>query len=217
MAMQMQQPQPQPESFAAHGPQLAALGRAESRLPAVLRRRSVAAGALAALMLASVFGIGGLRLRGRYQAVQAQFRAVNEYNQSIPGDLAAQADAAASLIRVGAGVLGADHEAVRAAQSTLDAWNALGGDAAPDALYAANLALYHGVDGLYNALRAAGAADERADGLYAAFVSAQATIDRAAAAYNQAADAYNAEAGGFPAGLIARLWGVAEAPRFAPG
>lgn len=210
----------QQESFTIHGPQLEILGRAESRLPAPAKKRPVAALVLAAAVLVSVFGIGGLRLKGEYNEVREVYTsAVDEYGHGIQTDFSAQADAAASMIRVAGGVLGEDDPTVAAAQDCLDAWNREADAKQPAAQYDLNGHLATAVDQMYNT--AFGAADEtrqgQLDDLYDRFLSAQATIDRAGADYNRQADDYNAMAESFPANLIGPLWGAGHMERFATG
>lgn len=208
----------QQETFVIHGPQLEVLGTAESKLPAPLKKRSTAAAVLAALALVSVFGIGGARLKGLHDKTAALYTvAQDKYGHSIQGDFAAQADAAANLIRVAGRTLGQGDASVQAAQTALDAWNAQG-DADPAQQYALNRALAGGVDLAYTAAADAAAAQEKGqlDDLYASFTSAQATVERAAAAYNEQAQAYNQTAGGFPAVVLAGLWGAQPLAYFAP-
>ena len=199
----------QQETFVIHGPQLEVLGTAESKLPAPLKKRGTAAAVLAALALVSVFGIGGARLKGLHDKTAALYTAAQDkYGHSIQGDFAAQADAAANLIRVAGRTLG---------QAALDAWNAQG-DADPAQQYALNRTLAGAVDLAYTAAADTAAAQEKGqlDDLHASFTSAQATVERAAAAYNEQAQAYNQTAGGFPAVVLAGLWGAQPLAYFAP-
>ena len=97
----------QQETFVLHGPQLEVLGAVESKLPAPAKKRGTAAAVLVLLALVSVFGIGGARLKGLHDQTQALYSAAqDEYGHSIQGDFAAQADAAANLIRVAGRTLG---------------------------------------------------------------------------------------------------------------
>lgn len=112
----------QQETFTIHGPQLEVLGRVESKLPPPARKRPVAALALAVLALASVLGVGGGRLRALHDSTARIYSAAqDEYGHGIQSDLADQADAAASLIRVAGGVLGEQDADVQAARQALDA------------------------------------------------------------------------------------------------
>lgn len=84
--------------------------------------------------------------------------------------------------------------------------------------YELNTTLTGAVDILYTA--AADEADAKAKGqlddLYSSYTSAQATIRRAAADYNQKAEAYNETISAFPANLLAGLWGADSLQSFAP-
>lgn len=207
------------ETFTVTGPQRAALGRVESKLPAPARKRPVAALALAALALVSVFGIGGAKLRGRYARTLAVYTQTDEYGHGIQQDQASQADAAASLIRLGGRVLGEEADTVVWANAVLDAWND-SDKQDPAVQYGYNTALYSAVGDLYLAVGQAAGDEEKSqlEALYAEFTSRQSLIERAAAnTYNPAAEAYNRTTAWFPANAIGALWGVRQAPLFAPG
>ena len=174
----------QQETFTIHGPQLEVLGQVESKLPPPARKRPVAALALAVLALASVLGVGGGRLRALHDSTARIYSAAqDEYGHGIQSDLADQADAAASLIRVAGGVLGEQDADVQAARQALDAWNETADPDRPAVQYERNNTLAGAVEVLYTA--ASDGADARAKGqlqdLHDAFTSAQATIERAAA------------------------------------
>lgn len=212
--MQLQQQ----ESFTIRGPQLEVLGELESKLPAPARRAPTGALVLAVLALVSVFGIGGAKLKGRYEQVRAVYTtSTNEYGDGIQTDLAAQADAAASLIRLAGRILGEDDPAVVQANQALDAWNAA--PAEPAAQYSANQGLYAAVGDAYNAAVLKGDSDQKTqlDGLYSEFTSRQALVERAAANdYTPKAEEYNRITRSLPGSLIGQLWGVKDAQLFAP-
>lgn len=206
------------ETFTIQGPQLEVLGQAESKLPAPARRAPTAALVLAVVALVSVFGIGGLKLKGKYDRVEAVYTtATNEYGDGIQTDLAAQADAAASLIRLAGRILEEDNPTVAAANAALEGWNTT--DATPAAQYRANQSLYAAVGDTYTAASLQADSDQRnqLDALYAEFTSRQALVERAAANdYNPEAQEYNRVTGTLPGALIGRLWGVGQAELFAP-
>lgn len=208
----------QQETFAITGPQLEVLGRVESKLPAPARKKPAAALFLAALALVSVFGIGGLKLRGRYDRVCAAFSASDEYGNSLVQDLAAQADAAASLIRLGERILGAEDADVGYAAQALEAYNQSDKLNAAEQ-YRCNAQLTSAVGDLYLAAGRQADADTQAqlDALYAEVTSRQAIIEREPAnGYNPRAQAYNETARSFPANVIGALWGAGQAPLFDP-
>ena len=65
----------QQETFTIHGPQLEVLGEVESKLPAPAKKRSTASVVLVALALVSVFGIGGAKLKEKYNALVPEHNA----------------------------------------------------------------------------------------------------------------------------------------------
>ena len=133
---------------------------------------------MAALALVSVFGLGGFKLRGRYDRVCAAFSASDEYGNSIVQDLAAQADAAASLIRLGGRILGEEDADVSYAAQALDAYNRSDKQNAADQ-YRCNANLTGAVGDLYLAAgrRADDDAKAQLEALYAEFTSRQAIVD----------------------------------------
>lgn len=201
----------QQESFTIQGPQLEVFGQIESKLPTPAKKKPVALAVIALMAVLSVFGIGGARMRAAYNAVQAQYTATNEYNQGIQPDFATQADAAASMIRLAGRVLGEDDADVVAAADALGAWNA-NTDITAGAQYPLNVRLYSAVDTLYTAASDEAGSKEKGQltDLHDAFVSAQNTIDRQAAAYNDSVAAYNRQTAGFPASIIGPLWGASD-------
>ena len=205
----------QQESFVIQGPQLEVLGKAESRLPTPVRKRPLANIVLGVAILVSVLGIGGAQLKGRQSTVLAQYTAaVDDFNHSIPNDLAALADASASFINIAGTACGED--AVQEARTALEAWNAAGND--PTSQYIAEHRLYSAIDGVYNTyvreFDLSPDAKDRLEKLYDTVVSTQAVLDREGNTYNAAARDYNAMAGGFPANLVGALWGAGSVPEF---
>jgi len=209
----------QTESFEIKGPQLEVFGRIEDRLPAPARKKPAAAAVLAVAVAVGIFGIGGARLAGQYGDILSDYsNGVDRYGHGIQTDFSAQADAAASMIRVAEDVDGADGAVIEAAAETLDLWNNASDPQSPAKQYTLNQDLYYAVDAMFTDAydTANGKQKGQLDDLYSTFTSAQATIDRAGAAYNEKAAAYNEKAGKFPANLIAGLWNTAELELFAP-
>ena len=181
----------QQENFTIHGPQLEILGKVETKLPAPAKKRGTASIVLVALALASVLGIGGAKLKGVYrETAEIYTSAQDEYGHSIQGDFEAQADAAANLIKQAGYV---------------------------DSTPAANRRLYNAVDTLYASLnnKVDDSTQRALDDQYNAFVSAQATIERAANVYNLWVEDYEKAVSQFPANLISGLWGAQAPERFA--
>ena len=90
----------QQETFTIHGPQLEVLGEVESKLPAPAKKRSTASVVLVALALVSVFGIGGAKLKGKYNDTAKIYTAIDKYNNSIQTDFGTQVDAGDMMILV---------------------------------------------------------------------------------------------------------------------
>ena len=97
----------------------------------------------------------------------------------------------------------------------LAAWNDT--DDSPAVQYAANRRLYNAVDTLYASLnnKVDDSTQRALDDQYNAFVSAQATIERAANVYNLWVEDYEKTVSQFPANLISGLWGAQAPERFA--
>ena len=198
------------ESFTIAGPQLEVLGEVETKLPKPLKKRSGAALVLAALALVSVVGIGGAKLKGRYNAVQAIYTTTNAAGQSMANDLSARLDAAANLIRMCGNILGADDAEVTAAQKALDAIGDTGKSYSP----AANNALGAAVDAMYQTARnKAGSKAGALSTQYNEFLSRQDLLQREVAAdYTPQAERYNRAVQSFPANLLGVLWRAGEVP-----
>ena len=194
----------QQENFTIHGPQLEILGEVETKLPASAKKRGTASVVLVALALVSVLGIGGAKLKGVYRETA-----------EIQGDFETQADAAANLIKQAGYVDSTPAAALQEAEDALAAWNDT--DDSPAVQYAANRRLYNAVDTLYASLnnKVDDSTQRALDDQYNAFVSAQATIERAANVYNLWVEDYEKTVSQFPANLISGLWGAQAPERFA--
>ena len=171
---------------------------------------------LAALALVSVLGIGGAKLKGVYrETAEIYTSAQDEYGHSIQGDFEAQADAAANLIKQAGYVDSTPAAALQEAEDALATWNDT--DDSPAVQYAANRRLYNAVDTLYASLnnKVDDSTQRALDDQYNAFVSAQATIERAANVYNLWVEDYEKTVSQFPANLISGLWGAQAPERFA--
>lgn len=206
----------QQENFTIHGPQLEILGEIETKLPVPAKKRGTASIVLVALALVSVLGIGGAKLKGVYrETAEIYTSAQDEYGHSIQGDFEAQADAAANLIKQAGYVDSTPATALQEAEDALATWNDT--DDSPAVQYAANRRLYNAVDTLYASLnnKVDDSTQRALDDQYNAFVSAQATIERAANEYNLSVEDYEKTVSQFPANLISGLWGAQAPERFA--
>ena len=202
----------QQENFTIHGPQLEILGKVETKLPGYAPLPTV----LPQEYHHSVLGIGGAKLKGVYrETAEIYTSAQDEYGHSIQGDFEAQADAAANLIKQAGYVDSTPAAALQEAEDALAAWNDT--DDSPAVQYAANRRLYNAVDTLYASLnnKVDDSTQRALDDQYNAFVSAQATIERAANVYNLWVEDYEKAVSQFPANLISGLWGAQAPERFA--
>ena len=200
----------QQENFTIHGPQLEILGEIETKLPAPAKKRGTASIVLAALALVSVLGIGGAKLKGVYrETAEIYTSAQDEYGHSIQGDFAA------NLIKQAGYVDSTPAASLQEAEDALATWNDT--DDSPAVQYAANRRLYNAVDTLYASLnnKVDDTTQRALDDQYNAFVSAQATIERAANVYNLWVEDYEKTVSQFPANLISGLWGAQAPERFA--
>ena len=126
-----------------------------------------------------------------------------------------RADAAANLIKQAGYVDSTPAAALQEAEDALATWNDT--DDSPAVQYAANRRLYNAVDTLYASLnnKVDDSTQRALDDQYNAFVSAQATIERAANEYNLSVEDYEKTVSQFPANLISGLWGAQAPERFA--
>ena len=156
------------------------------------------------------------KLKGVYrETAEIYTSAQDEYGHSIQGDFEAQADAAANLIKQAGYVDSTPAAALQEAEDALATWNDT--DDSPAVQYAANRRLYNAVDTLYASLnnKVDDSTQRALDDQYNAFVSAQATIERAANVYNLWVEDYEKTVSQFPANLISGLWGAQAPERFA--
>lgn len=200
------------EAFAAAG--LPALGRAEGRLPAPLRRPAAARLIAVALALAAVVGLGGAKLAARAADTAAIYeQGVRGDGMSIAFDLNARANAAANILAIGESLLGVEDTLVTEARAALDGLNAAEG---PAARYAANARLAAAVDALYQQLAPAAEQAGKGDTLqtqWSEFLSRQDILQHDG--YNEAARDFNETLSGFPAVVLGRIWQIEEVELFA--
>ena len=208
----------QQENFTIHGPQLGNPRRgtrAKLPVPAQKARHSVDC------TRRTGAGVGAGHRRGKAEGrVQGNggnlhLRAGRVRPQHSRGNFEAQADAAANLIKQAGYVDSTPAAALQEAEDALATWNDT--DDSPAVQYAANRRLYNAVDTLYASLnnKVDDSTQRALDDQYNAFVSAQATIERAANVYNLWVEDYEKTVSQFPANLISGLWGAQAPERFA--
>ena len=213
-------PEPQVERLTPLQQKLAGL---EQALPAALAKRGTALALSVVVMLAAFFGLGGAKLRSRYNEARQWYTtgvaADNGYTLS--EELTTRANTAANIITTGGNTLGADSAEVLAAQDALtvfqndlDGLNA--GKTRMHAVYQDNTALGAAIDQLYAKLQEQAADPMKmgaVQGQYGQFNSAGTILG--SLQYNNAVYDYQNDTGGFPASVLGGLFGVQEVEPFA--
>ena len=213
-------PEPQTERLTPLQQKLAGL---EQALPAALAKRGTALALSVVVMLAAFFGLGGAKLRSRYNEARQWYTtgvaADNGYTLS--EELTTRANTAANIITTGGNTLGADSAEVLAAQDALtvfqndlDGLNA--GKTRMHAVYQDNTALGAAIDQLYAKLQEQAADPMKmgaVQGQYGQFNSAGTILG--SLQYNNAVYDYQNDTGGFPANVLGGLFGVQEVEPFA--
>ena len=208
----------------------------ENRLPAALRNRGAALALSIVVMLAAFFGLGGAKLKAKYNSASQWFSygvaADNGY--TLNEELLTRLNTAANVITTGTSTLGADSTEVQAAQTALDDFSACLDAVQADgskqdltslpyyqgstmhALYQANEELGAAIDQLYAKLQEQAADPMKmgaVQGQYGQFNSAATIIGTLQ--YNDAVYDYQKETGGFPASVLGAIAGVKEVEPFA--
>ena len=195
----------------------------EKALPAALAKQGTALVLSVVVMLAAFLGLGGAKLRSRYNEARQWYTtgvaADNGYTLS--EELTTRANTAANIITTGGNTLGADNAEVLAAQDALtvfqndlDGLNA--GKTRMHAVYQDNTALGAAIDQLYAKLQEQAADPMKmgaVQGQYGQFNSAATIIGNLT--YNEKVYAYQKDTGGFPASVLKGLFGVKEVEPFA--
>lgn len=206
------------------GSQLKLFGEIETALPASAKSKGAGVAFVALAAAVSIILMGGLKLKGEYAAVQKVYEA-GDNGYSITALLGRRADSAANIITVGAQVLGTEDAVL---QNARDALKDLQSAEGPAAQFAADQSLGKAVDLLYQTLCTEGGMEEaKKQSLQTQnsdFLSTEDIINHIAnhdvnagvkQYYNEEARAYNKAAAGFPAGLLAGIWGCEEVELFA--
>ena len=208
----------------------------ENRLPTALRNRGAALALSIVVMLAAFFGLGGAKLKAKYNSASQWFpygvAADNGYNLS--EELTTRENTAANILTTASNTLGADSAEVLAAQTALNDFSAClqavqnGGKSQSltslpyyqgstmHALYQADQALGTAIDQLYAKLQEQAADPMKmgaVQGQYGQFNSAATIIGTLQ--YNTAVYEYQKDVGGFPASVLGALSGVKEVEPFA--
>ena len=213
-------PEPQTERLTPLQQKLAGL---EQALPAALAKRGTALVLSVVVMLAAFFGLGGAKLRSRYNEARQWYTtgvaADNGYTLS--EELTTRANTAANIITTGGNTLGADsaevltaQDALTVFQNDLDGLNA--GKTRMHAVYQDNTALGAAIDQLYAKLQEQAADPMKmgaVQGQYGQFNSAGTILG--SLQYNNAVYDYQNDTGGFPASVLGGLFGVQEVEPFA--
>ncbi len=201
------------------------LAKVEKALPGAMQKQAVALVVLVLVMALSVFGIGGAKLRMGYQKAAGSFtHGVAEDVKSggqytMRAQLEIRAASAKNVLLAASGFDGVDQNVLDAAQVAVEGMEAAleadhGGT--PEALYDADVALESAINLLHAEVQA-NAPDAMQTGseqtAFSKFASAGTTIHHLS--YNEAAQAYNKKAGGFPANVIGKLWGCGKVDLFA--
>ncbi len=198
------------------------LAKLEKSLPSALGTQAVAALLMVVVMLASVVGFGGGKLRAKYNEASQWYTvgvsADGGYNLS--EELTTRQNTAANIITTAANTLGADNAEVLAAQDALtvfsndlDGLNA--GKTRMHAVYEDDAALGAAIDQLYAKLQEQAADPMKmgaVQGQYGQFNSSATVIGNLS--YNQAVASYQQETSGFPASLLKGLFGIKEVETF---
>lgn len=226
----------QPEQTVRLTPAQQKLAALEQALPAALRQQTAAAALCVVVVAASFLGLGGAKLRGKYDEARQWFTAGVEadYGYNLNEELTTRANTAANVITTGSNTLGADSAEVQAAQKALDDFSACldavqtdgkshaqaslsAYDGSPmHALYRANETLGSAIDQLYAKMQEAAADPMKmgaVQGQYGQFNSCATILGNLQ--YNQAVADYTAQTSGFPASLLKGLFGIKEVEPFA--
>ena len=194
------------------------LAALEQALPAALRTQTAAAVLCAVMVLAAVFGLGGVKLRGQYNNVVESFTvgAAGDHGYSVWSELNARANNAANILTSARNAAGVKQQYLDEAQAALDEFAQVLEGGSVHEMYQADQKLQAAVDLLYGDLQN-NAPDPMQMGAvgqqYSEFNNTQFVIGNLP--YNEEAARYNETARGFPASLIAGLWGAGQVELFA--
>ena len=161
-------------------------------------------------VLTSVFVLGGIKLKGEYEDTVYEFVDGGDVRHNLEAYLDRCADYATELADEAVQYLDPadDADKVRELAAALSAQNGPGGDR-----YDNYIILTAAVENLYSTLQLVDKSDEPAIKLaYGDYKSACDLIKRDD--YYEDAAAFNKKVNGFPAGIVAAIWGIDKADSF---
>lgn len=194
------------EEYRVSGPQLAVLGEVETKLPAPAKKRPTALAVLAAAILAATLGLGGFKLKGQYQQAAELYYTEND-GYSIGYLVEQSRNYGANMARVAAQVLGESDPLVQEVSGLVEQ---LGQTDLPAEQYLLESRLVADLKALYE-LTAPELSGSQYDSFRGQYQEALSAFEQSGhMQYNIVAGDYNKIARGFPANLMAGLWGAEE-------
>ena len=178
-----------------------------------LQNRKIAWALAALMMVASIFGLGGLKLgSARQKVVTAFFTGRDGFSPY--DDLINRREYAYNLLHIAEDASLQDTPSYTAAHA---AWQQIDSAKTPEDYYEANIALQTVIDALYSELSSLESLDEKAEVMaakqYSDFCGRMSNLQYDDY-YNELAMKYNQSCKGFPAGLIASITGNGPLPTF---
>ncbi|MFR5071626.1 MAG: LemA family protein [Bianqueaceae bacterium] len=178
-----------------------------------LQNRKIAWALAALMMVASIFGLGGMKLgSARQKVVTAFFTGRDGFSPY--DDLINRREYAYNLLHIAEDASLQDTSSYTAAHA---AWQQLDSAKTPEDYYEANIALQTAIDALYSELSSLESLDEKAEVMaakqYSDFCGRMSNLQYDDY-YNELAMKYNQSCKGFPAGLIASITGNGPLPTF---
>ncbi len=198
------------------------LAALEQKLPAALGTQAAALALSVVVMAAAFVGIGGAKVRGKYNEARQWYTAgvTADAGYNLNEELTTRQNTAANVITTATNTLGADSAELQAAQKALEDFKICkqlaDGGLGMHAMYQANETLGSAIDQLYAKLQEVAEDPMKmgaVQGQYGQFNSAGTILGTLS--YNEAVYKYQNEVGGFPANLLGSLLGVKEVQPFA--
>ncbi|MEG1010466.1 MAG: hypothetical protein RR951_01690 [Ruthenibacterium sp.] len=167
----------------------------------IKENRKLAWAALALVVIASVLGIGGAKIKGLGREAE-QF-----YNANMASDMVMRTNAAKAIVQVGESALDQGDTSLKAAQGALKAMEKAG---TPKEIFAANADLTSSIGMLYETLHKTVNTNVGSvlKGQWEEFGSRQNIMNNQMGDYTKTAQRAQEAVSGFPASLIAKLVGM---------